>query len=89
MSMAAVAKKHGDVDATIFVTRFEFDGVRFMEQIGIEQNDAVLRIGDHHFSAIVFCKKLPDAFICFVINIEVPVQRSLFLVHNQATIFRI
>ena len=57
-----------------------------MKEIGIEQNDAVLRVGDHHFPAIVFCKKLPDAFIFSVINIEAPFQGSFFLVYDQAAI---
>ena len=85
-SIPAVAKQHGDVDTAIFVTRFEFQPVRFMKEIGIEHDNAVLRIGNNHFPAIVFGEKAPDAFMFFVVGFEVPVRGGFYLVYDQASI---
>ena len=82
----AATKKHGDVDPAIFVAGFEFQAVRFMKEIGVEHDDAVVRIGHYHSPAIVFGEKFPDAFTCYVVNFEAPVYGGFFLVHDQTTI---
>ena len=92
-STPPVSKKQGDIDSEIFVAGFEFEGIRFMEQIGIKQDDAVLRTGNNHFSTIVFGEELPYvsvAILCIgIIVSKLPVQWSLFLVYNQAAIIRV
>ena len=54
-----------------------------MKEIGIEHDNAVFRIGNNHFPAIMFGEKAPDAFMFSVVGFEVPVQRSFFLVYDQ------
>ncbi len=92
-STTPVSKKHGDIDPEIFVAGFEFEGIRFMEQIGIKQDDAVLRTGNNHFSTIVFGEKFPYvsvAILCIgIIRSKLPVPWSRFLVYNQAAIIRV
>ncbi len=83
-----MAVEEGDVDAAAFIRVLKVDDVGFVEEIGIEDDRAVLAVRDGDgFGPTLFEKFLNFVSVLVVIVFgKVPVVRCFFVPNDQAAI---
>ena len=81
----AVAVEEGDVDASTFIVVLKVDNVGFVEEVGIEDDRAVLAMRDRNrFGPGVLQKSLNLVFVLIVIVFgKVPIIGRFLIPHYQ------
>ena len=83
--LSSLPKEHGQVDTSIVVPLFEFEGVRLMKERRVEQNHAIAAVWDLDGPVAFLCHVglQPRPLGRIIVIREFPIGRCCYLVDDQ------